>query len=156
MKEAMYSISSLQRSRCLHDQERREAWRTRVNWPATFTVRAITTFAGLEVSPMPSLIPPLRIAELRERRGLTQQDLGLLALNHPDPRNATREEKAAARMEIWRYENGERIPSWERLVAIAESLGCTDVHELLGPMPVRQWARKLRAAERAEAKAVKV
>ncbi len=57
------------------------------------------------------LVPPLGIAELREKRGLSQQDLGLLAMNHPDPANATREEKAAARMEIWRYENGERSPS---------------------------------------------
>lgn len=96
------------------------------------------------------LVPPLRITELREKRGLSQQELGLIALNHPDPRQATREEKSAARMEIWRYENGERVPSWDRLIAIAQSLGCRDVLELFEPMPVGRWARKLRIAEREE------
>jgi transcriptional regulator with XRE-family HTH domain len=93
------------------------------------------------------LMPGLRIAELRERRRLTPWQLGLLALNHPDPVHATEHDKTLAGLEIERYERGECFPSWERVIAIAQVLGCEDALELFEPMPIKKWKRRLDAVE---------
>jgi len=93
------------------------------------------------------LIPPFRIAEFREKRRLSQAALGIIMQNHPDPGHASKAELEAAGREIADYESGQRIPSWERLVAIAQSLGLTDVRELIAPMPVEHWARLLDQVE---------
>jgi transcriptional regulator with XRE-family HTH domain len=89
----------------------------------------------------------LRIRELRERRGLSPEQLGLIALNHPDPLNATPHDRILARTEIASYESGERWPSWPRIVAMAQILGCDDVLELFEPMPIKRWVRRLDEVE---------
>ncbi len=89
------------------------------------------------------LRPKLRIRELRERRGMSHEQLGLIALNHPDPLNATAHDRGLARTEIAGYESGERFASWPRVIALAQALGCNDVLELFEPMPIKAWVRKL-------------
>ena len=59
----------------------------------------------------------LRLRDLRERRQMTQQELGKAA--------------HVARENICRYETGQRKPSADSLIKIADALGCS-LDELTG------------------------
>lgn len=102
---------------------------------------------------MVQLIPPLRILELRTNLKLTQEQLGLLMINHPDPLHADASVRRAAAEEVRSYETVELAPGWDRIVALAHVLGCDDVRDLFEPMPIKKWARILDQLELEAARA---
>ena len=69
--------------------------------------------------------PNLRIAELRKKRGMTQAELGNRSGLGP-----------TGQVQVSMFENGSRVPTWDTLVRLAKALGCKNLNDLFGPMPL--------------------
>ncbi|UCC30691.1 MAG: helix-turn-helix transcriptional regulator [Phycisphaerales bacterium] len=83
--------------------------------------------------------PNLRIAELRKARGLTQAELAEKAKLGP-----------SGQVQVAKFENRARTPTWDTLARLAAALGCKTINELFGPMRVSRRLSTRRSRRRTD------